>query len=298
MDAREMDRLVDVIANRVKSRLGGVAAPSDDGRPGGTCCGQCQFDACGSCGINPVNAEGQCLNQQGACAAPKVVPKPREMAQYIDHTLLKATASRADIEELCAEAREHSFWSVCVNSGNVRLAAAYLTGSPVKVCAVVGFPLGAGTPGAKAYETREAIRCGASEIDMVLNIGALKSGDYRLVEEDIRKVVAAAPGKVVKVIFETAMLDDNQKIIASALSKVAGASYVKTSTGFGPGGATVEDVALMRAVVGPDMGVKASGGVRTYEDAVKMIGAGANRLGCSSSVQVVTGKGGNGGGGY
>lgn len=296
MDAREMDRLVEVIASQVKSRLAGGEASAV--HPGGESCGECQFEACGSCGLNPVNHDGMCLNQQGLCTPPVAIPKPAGMAQYIDHTLLKATASRQDIETLCAEAREHRFWSVCVNSGNVRLASAHLTGSDVRVCAVVGFPLGAGTPGAKAYESREAIRCGATEIDMVLNIGALRSGDYALVEEDIRKVVAAAPGKVVKVIFETAMLNTHQKVIASALSKVAGASFVKTSTGFGPGGATVEDVALMRAVVGPEMGVKASGGVRTYDDAVRMMNAGANRLGCSSSVQVVTGKGGSGGGGY
>jgi deoxyribose-phosphate aldolase len=211
------------------------------------------------------------------------------MARFIDHTLLKAESDRHAVKKLCEEARKHRFFSVCVNAGNVRLAASHLQGTNVAVCAVVGFPLGAGTPGAKAYEAREAVRCGATEIDMVLNIGALRSGEYSLVTEDIRKVVAAVPDKVVKVILETGMLDQTQKTIACALSKVAGATFVKTSTGFGPGGATVEDIVLMRSIVGPEMGVKASGGVRNYETAVQMLKAGANRLGASSSVSIVTG---------
>lgn len=243
-----------------------------------------------SCGLNPM-----AQNLRAAFSPPTSDPSHGEMARYIDHTLLAPDAERDKIEALCAEARKHEFFSVCVNSSNVRLASSFLGGSGrTKVCAVVGFPLGAGTPASKAFEAREAIRCGAEEIDMVLNIGALRSRDYTLVTEDIAKVVKASPGKVVKVILETGMLTDHEKIIACALSKVANAAFVKTSTGFGPGGATIEDVALMRAVVGPDMGVKASGGVRDYETAVGMLRAGANRLGCSSSVAIVTGGKGSG----
>jgi len=211
------------------------------------------------------------------------------MARFIDHTALKPDIGRDGVEKLCREAREHDFFSVCVNSGNVHLASRFLAGSRVKVCAVVGFPLGAGTPGAKAYEAREAVRCGAREIDMVLNVGALRSLDYSLVLEDIAKVVKAVPGKLVKVILETGMLREDEKAIGCALSKAAGAHFVKTSTGFGPGGATVPDIELMRRLVGPDVGVKASGGIRDYAGAVAMIKAGANRLGCSSGVAIVTG---------
>jgi deoxyribose-phosphate aldolase len=229
--------------------------------------------------------------------APKQIPTPTEMARLIDHTLLAANASREEVERICKEALRHRFWSVCVNSGNVRLAASYLSGSDTQVCAVVGFPLGAAAPGAKAFEAREAVRCGAGEIDMVMNIGALRSRDYGLVTEDIRKVVQAVPGKVVKVILETGMLDQTQKSIACALAKVAGATFVKTSTGFGPGGATAQDIALMRAIVGPELGVKASGGVGSYNDAVAMLKAGANRIGASRSVSIVTNTA-SGGAGY
>lgn len=295
MDDQHLDQLVAVIADRVKARLapqahgashqdsaGPVLRP--DGRPThAPACSNCTLpiDACVSCGLNPVNAPS-------SWAPPSPIPGPQDMARYIDHTLLKADAGRDEIEKLCHEARQHGFWSVCVNAGNVRLASSYLRGSDVKVCAVVGFPLGAGTPGAKAFEAREAVRCGAAEIDMVLNIGALRSRDYALVTEDIRKVVQAVPGRVVKVILETGMLVDEQKIIACSLSRVAGAAFVKTSTGFGPGGATIADISLMRRVVGPEMGVKASGGVRSYDDAVNMIKAGASRVGASSSVSIVT----------
>lgn len=296
MDTHEMNTLVEIIARQVKARLGDVTSSSSgESYSTGPCSGEhpgsCSLPggACGSCGFNPVNTKGEWL-------PPAKLPTPAEMARFIDHTLLKANAERSDIEELCGEARKYQFFSVCVNSGNVRLARIFLERTNVKVCAVVGFPLGASTPGAKAFEAREAIRCGADEIDMVLNIGALRSRDYALVLDDIRKVVQAANGKLVKVILETGMLETMDKVIACALSKVGGASFVKTSTGFGPGGATESDIALMRSVVGPDLGVKASGGVRTYADAVKMMQAGANRLGCSSSVAVVTG--GTGGSGY
>lgn len=211
------------------------------------------------------------------------------IAGLIDHTLLKPDVTREQVHELCEEARKHHFKTVCVNSGNVRLAAQFLSGSGVGVTAVVGFPLGAMTPTAKAFETREAIRCGAREIDMVINIGALKSNDLALVLSDIKCVVDAARPHPVKVILETSKLDDTEKVIACTLSKAAGAAFVKTSTGFGGGGATVEDVALMRRVVGAEMGVKASGGVRSADDAKAMVEAGANRIGASASVAIVTG---------
>lgn len=222
-------------------------------------------------------------------AAALPAPEGAALARFIDHTQLKPDAPREAIETLCEQARAHNFWSVCVNACNVKLASGLLHGSRTLVCAVVGFPLGATTPASKAFEAREAARHGASEIDMVLNIGALKSLDYHLVSQDIAAVVEAVPGKLVKVILETSLLDEQQILIACALAKGAGAHFVKTSTGFGGGGASAEHVALMRGVVGADMGVKASGGVRTAQDAIRMIEAGANRLGCSSSVAIVEG---------
>jgi len=211
-------------------------------------------------------------------------------ATYIDHTLLKADASKTEITTLCEEARKYSFASVCVNPTWVKIASAALEGSPVKVCTVIGFPLGAATSDVKAFETADAIANGATEIDMVINIGAIRSGANELVEEDIKAVVNAAKGKaIVKVIIETSLLNDKEKRKACELSVLAGANFVKTSTGFSTGGATEEDVKLMRAVVGPEMGVKASGGVRSLEDMKKMIDAGATRIGASSGVQIMQG---------
>jgi len=207
----------------------------------------------------------------------------------IDHTLLKPDVTPDDLKKLCEEARRYEFATVCVNSSNVSRCKALLGSSPVKVCAVVGFPLGAMAPGAKAYEAREAVRAGASEIDMVINIGALRAGDYATVAEDIGKVVNAARPARVKVILETGMLSDEEKVAGCTLSKLAGAHFVKTSTGFGKGGATVADIALMRRVVGGALGVKASGGIRNQQDAEQMIQAGANRIGASASVTIVTG---------
>jgi deoxyribose-phosphate aldolase len=220
----------------------------------------------------------------------------RGLARSIDHTLLKPTATRADIVKVCTEAVEYSFASVCVNSTWIGLVAQLLRGSPVMPICVVGFPLGAASTESKAYETRRAIADGAEEIDMVVNIGWLKGGDHDGVFDDIRAVVEAAQGRPVKVILETAMLERDEKVAACVLSRAAGAAFVKTSTGFGGGGATAEDIALMRAVVGPDMGVKASGGVRNADDVRKMIAAGATRIGASASVAIVTG--GRSGGGY
>jgi deoxyribose-phosphate aldolase len=219
------------------------------------------------------------------------------MARYIDHTLLKPEATADEIDQLCREAEQYHFASVCINPTWVKRAAENLRGTSVPVCTVIGFPLGATTPEIKAMEARRALRDGAREVDMVLNIGALKSADYDLVRTDIEKVVDAAHdgGALCKVILETALLTDEEKVIASSLAKQARADFVKTSTGFGPGGATVYDVALMRETVGPEMGVKASGGVRTTDDAEDMIAAGATRIGASAGIEIVGGKDGGSG---
>ncbi|WP_394580003.1 deoxyribose-phosphate aldolase [Cytobacillus firmus] len=212
------------------------------------------------------------------------------VAKMIDHTLLKADATKGQIEKICAEAKEYNFASVCVNPTWVKLSSNLLNGTEVKVCTVIGFPLGASTPETKAFETKNAIENGATEVDMVINIGALKGGDNELVERDIRAVVDAAKGKALtKVIIETCLLTEEEKVRACELSVKAGADFVKTSTGFSTGGATAEDIALMRKTVGPDLGVKASGGVRSAEDAQKMIEAGATRIGASSGAAIVNG---------
>jgi deoxyribose-phosphate aldolase len=238
------------------------------------------------------------LGNKGKAPEPaKAPPKDLDwaLAGLIDHTLLKPEATEAEVEKLCREARDYRFCSVCVNTSWVSRCRDLLRGSGVKVCCVVGFPLGAMDSRTKAYETREAIGNGADEIDMVLNIGALKSGDLATVEKDIRAVVQAARGKVTKVILETGLLDDGEKVTACQLSKKAGATFVKTSTGFAKGSvATEADIALMRRTVGPRMGVKASGGVRTLADAQKMIAAGATRIGASSGVAILTGGEGKG----
>ncbi len=214
-------------------------------------------------------------------------PPKRELARWIDHTILKPDATRQEIEKICDEAIEFGFASVCVNPTWVPLVYKKLRGHSPKVCTVVGFPLGATFPEVKARETELAVQQGADEIDMVINIGALKSGDYELVEHDIRSVVRAAGRRIVKVIIESCLLTDEEKVKACTLAKIAGANYVKTSTGFSKGGATVKDVALMRKVVGSQMGVKASGGVRSYEEACQMVEAGATRIGASASVAIV-----------
>jgi len=210
-----------------------------------------------------------------------------ELARKIDHTLLKPDATREQIEALCREAREHAFATVCVNPAWVRLCADQLRGSYTGVCAVVGFPLGATLPEVKAYEASRVVADGAGEVDMVIHVGGLKSGDYRGVERDIAGVVEASGGAIVKVIIEAALLTDDEKVKACVLAKSACAHFVKTSTGFGPGGATAEDVALMRRVVGPEMGVKAAGGVRDLKSAKAMIEAGADRIGASVGVKIV-----------
>jgi len=299
--ATDVDRLVDLITERVRARL----APATGAATGNAHLppaqrGECTNDEapgedCASCGSCVVRRPWSVRAMEGAGAlrvgaAPGVGAVPADLAKLIDHTLLKPEATRAEVTALCEEARKHRFASVCVNTTWVPLCKALLGGTDVMVCAVVGFPLGAMTPTAKAYEAREAVRQGAREIDMVLNIGALKSKDYETVFEDICRVVKASAPAAVKVILETSALTHEEKIIATSLSKLGGAAFVKTSTGFGKGGATVEDVAMMRSIVGRELGVKASGGVRNAEDAIKMAQAGANRLGTSASIAIVTNK--------
>jgi len=213
-----------------------------------------------------------------------------DLARMIDHTLLKPEATKEQVIELCGEAKKYNFASVCINPSYVSLCAKLLRDTPVKVCTVIGFPLGATSTAAKAFESEQALRDGAREIDMVINIGMLKSGEYEYIENDIFSVVNTARrfGALVKVIIETALLTDEEKVKACLLSKRAGADFVKTSTGFAKGGATVGDIALMRRVVGSAMGVKASGGVRTREEALAMVASGADRIGASASVKIVS----------
>lgn len=214
---------------------------------------------------------------------------PNKFTELIDHTILKAAATSEDVAKLCREAKEYGFASVCVNPCQVKLAAELLKGTGVAVCTVIGFPLGANTREVKAFETTQARLAGAAEFDMVINIGALKAKDFAYVERDIAAVVQAAEGKTVKVIIETCYLTDEEKITACLLAQKAGAHYVKTSTGFGSGGATIDDVALMKRTVGANLGVKASGGIKTLEDARQMAEAGATRLGTSSGVTIARG---------
>jgi len=285
----QLDRLVDEITRRVRARLGEPATHEGckaDGTPGSDTC-----EDCGSCAVNLPDDVRELVKLGVARVGARAgSDRPAaDLAGIIDHTLLKPDATREQLKKLCDEAKKYSFATVCVNAANVRYCASQLEGSGTVAIAVVGFPLGAGTPNAKAYEAREAVRHCAAEIDMVINVGALKSKDYALVLEDIKAVVAASAPKPVKVIIETSLLDHDQKVIACSLAKIAGAAFVKTSTGFGSGGATVEDVTLMRGVVGPEMGVKASGGMHSTEDVRKMVAAGANRIGASASIAIVTG---------
>lgn len=247
----------------------------------------CHAVAAGCCPDRLGRMLGQGAERFGLQAARALYP--REIARLIDHTLLKPDATRAQIEALCAEAREHGFATVCVNPAWVRLCAERLAGGETRVCTVAGFPLGATLPEVKAFEAARAIADGACEVDMVMNVGALKSGDYRTVERDIAGVVEACRqgGAISKVIIEAALLTDEEKVKACVIAKAACADFVKTSTGFGPGGATASDVALMRRVVGPEMGVKAAGGVRDLKSAQTLIEAGADRIGASVGVKIV-----------
>ncbi|HSW41465.1 MAG TPA: deoxyribose-phosphate aldolase [Patescibacteria group bacterium] len=289
IDAR--DALVEAITRQVLAALGGADA-RPDGRGAGSPCEDCRLACAVQCAsrVRDVVASGAArVEHRGPAAG-----VPADLARYIDHTLLKPDATAADIDRLCAEAAEHHFAAVCLNPTWVRRAAESLRGSGVAVASVVGFPFGAATTEAKAFETRRAIRDGAREIDMVINIGALKSGMLDLVREDIAGVSDACheAGAANKVIIETALLTDEEKVIACRLARQARADMVKTSTGYAAGGATAADVALMRETVGPGMGVKASGGIRTAEDVQAMIAAGATRIGASAGVRIVAGEGG------
>jgi deoxyribose-phosphate aldolase len=235
------------------------------------------------------------VSQSDAAIEPGTVLM-NNLARYIDHTLLKADAKAKDIEKLCAEAREHGFFSVCVNGSRVQLAAHLLEGSEVKVSCVVGFPLGASDIDTKRFEAEAAIDNGSHELDMVLNIGRLKEGDHRYVLRELRDIVEAADERTVKVILETCLLTREEKILACHLVVDADAHFVKTSTGFSTGGATIDDVKLMREIVGPKFGIKASGGIRDTSTALAMIDAGATRLGTSNGVAIVNGVEGSVGG--
>ncbi len=234
------------------------------------------------------SSENWTLNLSADRPLPKLNERGRALAKIIDHTLLKPEATPQMVAQLCQEAVDYGFASVCVNSGYVPLCSQLLHATDVPVCSVVGFPLGAGLTEAKAAETRLAVEAGAREIDMVIAIGRLKAGEDNFVRADIRAVVEAAGGALVKVIIETALLTNEEKIRACHLAVEAGAHFVKTSTGFSKGGATVEDVALMRKTVGPGIGVKAAGGIRDFQTAEAMVAAGATRIGASSSIQIVT----------
>jgi len=241
--------------------------------------------------INKIEAEKKKDSAANTTGGNKTVMLPGELAKYIDHTLLKPEATAADIDKLCAEAKEHGFCSVCVNTTWAERCAKNLSGTDVKVCVVVGFPLGAMNSRSKSFEARHAIEDGANEIDMVMNIGALKSGDVKTVEEDVKWVLRACGQRtVLKVIIETALLTNEEIVLACQICKKAGAHFVKTSTGFSTAGATPEHVALMRKTVGEGTGVKAAGGVRTFDDAVKMIEAGATRLGTSGGIKIISGQ--------
>ena len=291
-DSKLVEQLVEIITREVL-----VAMAEEEQRATHPDAYQCKFDCADQLCVrvcydkmgNVIDAGAERLSSTLG-----VIPQNLDIAKMIDHTLLKPDATQQEIAQLCFEARKYGFASVCVNPAWVPLCAELLKGSPVKVCTVIGFPLGATAPEVKAFETENAIRQGATEIDMVINIGALKARDLELVARDIRGVVNAAHahGIIVKVIIETVLLNDEEKMIASLISKEAGADYVKTSTGFAGGGATIADVALMRKTVGPQMGVKASGGVRTYEDAEGMIKAGATRIGASAGVKIIQGPSG------
>jgi deoxyribose-phosphate aldolase len=274
------------LTNAITRALQANAAKVCDDVAGGVCvdCGVCAV-VCSGRARRIIDAGATRLSARGLNAA----DVPADIAGFIDHTLLKPEATPAEIEKLCKEAREYHFAAVCVNPPFVKQCADLLRGSEVEVATVVGFPLGAHTTATKVFETEQALVDGATEIDMVINIGELKAGRDDFVQSDIRAVVEAAhrAGAIVKVIIEAALLNDEQKVRASRLSKQAGADFVKTSTGFGPGGATAHDVALMRETVGPGLGVKAAGGVKNLEQAQEMIKAGATRIGASAGVKIV-----------
>jgi deoxyribose-phosphate aldolase len=274
-----MDDLVEAVSREILAALAAGTGACPD------CAGACAAHCSDT--VRGVVAEGAGRISYSGDGA----EVPRDLARFIDHTLLKPDATVAEIDRLCDEARRYGFAAVCVNPTWVRRCAERLRGASARVASVVSFPFGASTPEVKAFETRRAIRDGAREIDMVINVGALKSGDHELVRREIRGVSDACheAGALTKVIIEAALLTDQEKVVASHLAKEAKADFVKTSTGYGPGGATVHDVLLMRETVGPKLGVKAAGGIRDVEDVRDMIAAGATRIGASAGVEIVTG---------
>jgi len=287
-DTQTVERLVELVTRRV---LLALAEDERRGTPNAdTCTEECGSGYC----VRHCADKVELIVQAGAdrvAAGPGAIPAQPGMARLIDHTLLKPDATPDQVAQLCYEARKYGFAAVCINPSYVPLAANLLRGSAVAVCTVVGFPLGATAPEVKAYEAQLAIDQGATEIDMVINIGALKARDYEMVARDIRAVVrvchARVPPVLTKVIIEAALLTEEEKIAAALLTKESGADYVKTSTGFASGGATVADVALLRRTVGPAMGIKAAGGVRTRDDAEAMVGAGATRIGASAGIKII-----------
>lgn len=287
----ELDQLVAQIGEEILARVGSAEARPAKKREGlnlpDQVCPGCTQRCAQTCARN--TREIIAAGADRVSASEQLTKIDPAIAALIDHTILKPEAARADVIKVCREARQYHFASVCVNPYWVPLVRAELLGSPVKVCTVVGFPLGATSTEAKVAETAAALRAGAQEIDMVINVGALRSGDHEAVKTDIQQVVKPSheARALVKVILETALLNDNEKAVACTLAKLAGADFVKTSTGFSSGGATAHDVALMRSVVGPDMGVKASGGIRTLQDLQTMAAAGATRIGASASVKII-----------
>lgn len=290
MTQTELDRLVAEIGEEILTRVGRTEPAAKKGEglnlPDQVCPG-CVQRCAQTCARN--TKEIIAAGADRVSASERLTKIDPGIAALIDHTILKPEATRNDVVKICREARQYGFASVCVNPYWVPLVRAELAGSAVKVCTVVGFPLGATSTEAKVAETAVAVRVGATEIDMVINIGALRSGDQDAVRQDIRQVVQTAheAGAIVKVILETALLDDAQKATACTLAKQAGADFVKTSTGFSTSGATAHDVALMRGVVGPGMGIKAAGGIRTLSDLRAMTAAGATRIGASASIKIV-----------
>lgn len=288
LNPQQLEQLVHAVTEEILGYLGSA-------RPGTISCADIDDVVCPGCNQScVVNCERKARKviDAGAdriSAGPSISQVNAAIASLIDHTLLKPEASRADIKRLCEEAVRFGFASVCINPWYVPLAAELVRGSNVKVCTVAGFPLGATLPQVKVFEAEQAIKLGAQEVDMVINVGALKSGQDEVVVTDIRGVVEACHrgGAICKVILEAALLTVEEKVRACLACKKAGADFVKTSTGFGPGGATAEDVALMRAVVGSEIGVKAAGGIRSLEDFKKMISAGATRIGASASVKIL-----------
>ena len=292
MTPAELDALVAQIGEEILSRVNGAASPPPKAKGEGLnlpdrVCPDCVQRCVQTCARNTKTIIAAGADR--VSASDRLTKIDPAVAALIDHTILKPEATRADVTKVCREARQYGFASVCVNPYWVPLVRAELAGSPVKVCTVVGFPLGATSTEAKVAEAAAAVRAGAQEIDMVINVGALRSGDHEAVKLDMAQVVKVSheAGAIVKVILETALLDDHQKAIACTLAKLAGADFVKTSTGFGPAGATAHDVALMRSVVGPEMGIKAAGGIRTLHDLQTMTAAGATRIGASASVKIV-----------